>query len=134
MDLSPNAVATTSVAGGRVIRLTTGTTSSGRNMAMAPATGINGLPHRKNSATAVPTPDIMPAYAPAFVVRRQNSPYKYGARKAPASAPHAITIRFTITSTLLTAISSDNITNTAHNTRIRIMVDLDFFSRSPNAP
>ena len=101
---------------------------------MAPATGINGFPHNKNSTTAVPTPEIMPAYAPALVVRRQNNPYRYGARKAPASAPHAITIRFTITSTLLTAISNDNITNAAHSTRIRIMVDLDFASRLPKAP
>ena len=47
--------------GGDVRKLTTGITSNGTTIAIAPATGMWGLPQKQNKPTAVPTPEIMPA-------------------------------------------------------------------------
>jgi len=59
--LSPNAVAMISGLGGRVSRLTTGTTTKGRSMVMAPANGTPSAPQVENRVQALARPTPMPA-------------------------------------------------------------------------
>jgi hypothetical protein len=59
--LSPNAVAMISGLGGRVSKLTTGTTTNGSNMVMAPASGTPAVPQVENRMLALASPTPMPA-------------------------------------------------------------------------
>lgn len=58
---SPKICLIRSGSGGEVKRLTTGVTTSGTIMEMAPATGMPGLPHFRKSPTEMERPLIIPA-------------------------------------------------------------------------
>ena len=84
------------LSGALVNILTTGITKNGSIMAIVEAIGEFAGPRIKNKAIEEINPVSIPAVIPALVARFQYKPYKYGAIKVPATAPHDKDIKVTI--------------------------------------
>ena len=77
--------------------------------------------------TVIPTPAIKLAQTAAFVTRFQYSPYKNGAKNAPARAPQLIPISCAINVIELLYCISARIDEIAINTTTRILIDKTCF-------
>ena len=92
-------------------------------MATAPALIGDAINLKNIFATVMPTPVIKLAQTASLVVPFQKSPYKNGARNAPASAPQEIPISWAIN----VGGSKARITETAIKNTIRIRISKSCF-------
>src|SRR5690606_33481268 len=117
-----------------VTRLTTGTITSETTIATAPIFGATAgsILYMIAPPSDTAKPPIKPAHAPAFVVPFQYSPYRNGARNAPATVPHEkdISARMELG---VTATMNEHMTNSPHNTLIR-SITFSFFMFGKRVP
>ena len=69
----------------------------------------------------VTKPEIIPAYAPIFVIFLEKSPQMYGPMKQPETIPQEKDIRLTMIGMFCVAKMNEHITNARQNTLVKII-------------
>lgn len=108
--------------------LTAGTTTNPTTIAKAPALIGDAIYLKNILEMVIPMPVMKQAQTPALVTPFQYSPYKKGAKNAPAKAPQEIPINCAMNVGGSNAKNTDTATNATISRRIRLSC---FFSPIP---